>query len=73
VFTGASAACGLAPSLLVLVALRVVQAGGAAMLQANSVALVATSAPVGRRRAALGVQAAAQALGLGLGRWRAAW
>jgi len=67
VFTAASAACALAPSLLVLIGLRVMQAGGAAMLQANSVALVATSAPAGRRRAALGVQAAAQALGLALG------
>jgi len=67
VFTGASAACGLAPSLAVLVGLRVVQAAGAAMLQANSVALVATSAPGGRRRAALGIQAGAQALGLALG------
>jgi MFS family permease len=37
------------------------------MLQANSVALVTTSAPAGRRRAALGIQAAAQALGLALG------
>ena len=67
VFAGASAACGLAPSLPVLIGLRVVQAAGAAMLQANSVALVATSAPSGRRRAALGIQAAAQALGLALG------
>src|SRR5580698_8565046 len=56
VFTAASAACGLAPSLGLLVAFRVVQAAGAAMLQANSVALVAPS-----------VQAAAQAVGLGLG------
>ncbi len=67
VFSAASAACGLAPSLTVLAGLRVVQAAGAAMLQANSVALVATSAPPGRRRAALGVQAGAQALGLALG------
>ena len=66
-FTTASAACGLAPTLAALVAVRVVQAAGAAMLQANSVALVATSAPAGRRRAALGTQAAAQALGLALG------
>jgi MFS family permease len=66
-FTAASAACGLAPTLPVLVAVRVVQAAGAAMLQANSVALVAASAPAGRRRAALGIQAGAQALGLALG------
>ncbi|WP_256255643.1 MFS transporter [Streptomyces sp. MUSC 14] len=67
VFTLASAACGFAPSLLALVAFRVVQAAGAAMMQANSVALVTTSAPRERMRSALGVQAAAQALGLALG------
>ena len=67
VFAGSSAACGLAPSLGVLIALRVVQAGGAALLQANSVALVVTSVPARTRRAALGVQAAAQAVGLASG------
>ncbi len=67
VFTVASAACGLAPSLGVLVVLRLVQAVGAAMLQANSVALVTTSAPKVRMRFALGVQAGAQAVGLALG------
>jgi MFS family permease len=67
VFTAASAACGLAPSLPALIALRMAQAAGAAMLQANSVALAATSAPAGRRRAALGIQAAAQAVGLAAG------
>jgi MFS family permease len=66
-FTVASAACGLAPSLGVLVTLRLVQAVGAAMLQANSVALVTTSAPKARMRFALGVQAGAQAVGLALG------
>ncbi|MDT0467401.1 MFS transporter [Streptomyces gibsoniae] len=45
VFTLASAACGFAPSLSAFVAFRVVQAAGAAMMQANSVALVTTSAP----------------------------
>jgi MFS family permease len=67
VFAGASTACGLAPSLGALIALRVVQAGGAAMLQANSVALVVTSVPESKRRAALGIQAAAQAVGLASG------
>ena len=67
VFTAASAACGFADSLPLLVGLRVVQAVGAAMLQANSVALVTTSSPRGSMRAALGVQAAAQAIGLALG------
>lgn len=67
VFTAASAACALAPGLEWLVVFRVVQAVGAAMLQANSVALVVTSVPKEKMRAALGVQAAAQALGLALG------
>jgi MFS family permease len=67
VFTAASAACGLAPTLGTLIAFRVVQAAGAAMLQANSVALVTTTAPPGKMRAALGMQAAGQAIGLALG------
>lgn len=67
VFTAASAACGFAPTLAALIAFRLVQAFGAALLQANSVALVTTSAPRTRMRAALGVQAGAQALGLALG------
>jgi len=67
VFSVASAACGLAPSLSALIALRVAQAAGAALLQANSVALVATSVTAPMRRAALGVQASAQAVGLALG------
>jgi len=67
VFTAASVACGCAPDLTSLIGFRVLQAVGAAMLQANSVALVVTSVPKERMRAALGVQAAAQALGLALG------
>jgi MFS family permease len=67
IFTVASAACGLAPRLSALIAFRIVQGAGAALLQANSVALVTTSAPPGRARAALGVQGAAQAIGLALG------
>jgi MFS family permease len=67
VFTIGSAACGLAPSLRLLIIFRVIQAAGAAMLQANSVALVTTSVPRAQMRLALSVQAAAQAVGLGLG------
>ncbi|MGH6656461.1 MAG: MFS transporter [Actinocrinis sp.] len=67
VFTAASGACAISPNLATLVAFRALQAGGAALLQANSVALVTTSAPRDRLRAALGVQAGAQALGLALG------
>lgn len=67
VFTAGSAACGLAPGLAALVGFRVVQALGAALMQANSVALVTTSAPPERMRSALGMQAAGQAIGLALG------
>lgn len=67
VFTGASAACALAPNLETLIGFRVAQALGAAMLQANSVALVVAAVPRERMRTALGVQATAQALGLALG------
>lgn len=67
VFTASSVGCALAPTLTALVLLRAVQGAGAAMLQANSVAIVSTSAPPGRLRTALGIQAAAQAIGLAVG------
>ncbi len=67
VFTVASAGCALAPSLPALVAIRAGQGVGAAMLQANSVAIVSTVAPRERLHFALGLQAAAQAVGLALG------
>ncbi|MDT7789802.1 MAG: hypothetical protein QOF58_8221 [Pseudonocardiales bacterium] len=67
VFTGASVACVYAPSFDALIAARVAQAVGAAMLQANSVALVTTAVAPEQRRKALGIQAAAQATGLAAG------
>ncbi|MEV7176119.1 MFS transporter [Kitasatospora sp. NPDC093679] len=67
VFALASLAAGFAGGLWVLVACRAVQAVGGAMMQANSVALVARGVPAGAMRTALGIQAAAQALGLALG------
>lgn len=67
VFGLASLACGLAPNLAVLDVFRVVQALGAAMLQANSVALIACAVPRRVLGRAVGVQGAAQAVGLALG------
>ncbi|MFI6843251.1 MFS transporter [Kitasatospora sp. NPDC050467] len=67
VFGVASLGAGLAGSLGVLVACRAVQAVGGAMMQANSVALVARGVPEHAMRRALGIQAAAQGLGLALG------
>ena len=66
-FSVASLACGLAPSLSALIGFRMVQAAGAAMLQANSIALVSTSVGPALRRKALGLQAVAQATGLAFG------
>ncbi len=67
VFTAGSLACGLAPSLPVLIAARAFQAIGAAMLQANSVALITEAMPRPLLAKGIGVQGAAQALGLALG------
>ena len=67
VFTAGSVLCGLAPTLAVLIAARVLQAVGAAMLQANSVALITEATPRPLLGRGIGVQGTAQALGLALG------
>jgi EmrB/QacA subfamily drug resistance transporter len=67
VFIVGSALCAFAPTLGALDGFRALQAVGAAMLQANSVAIVALAVPSRRLGRALGVQGAAQALGLALG------
>ncbi len=67
VFTLGSLLCGLAPSLPVLLVARAFQAIGAAMLQANSVALITEAMPRPLLGRAIGVQGTFQALGLGLG------
>src|SRR5262245_16878512 len=66
-FVLGSALCGLAPSLPVLIGFRVLQAIGAALLSSNSVAIVVAAAGPERRGRALGVLAAAQAVGLSAG------
>lgn len=67
VFIAGSALCGFAPTLLWLIVFRVLQAVGAAMLQANSVAIIAVAIERRRLGRAIGVQGAAQAIGLSLG------
>ncbi|MGH7685441.1 MAG: MFS transporter, partial [Candidatus Dormibacteria bacterium] len=67
VFAAASAGCALASSLGILVLFRVIQGVGAAMLQANSLALIRDVTPPGRLGTAIGVQGAAQAVGLAAG------
>jgi EmrB/QacA subfamily drug resistance transporter len=66
-FTAASAACAIAPDLALLCVFRVLQAVGAAFMQANSVALIASVSAPGRLGRTVGVQAAAQAVGLAAG------
>jgi len=67
VFLLGSLLCGTAPTLDVLIASRVLQAVGGAMIQANSVAIVYLSVRTEARARALGIQAASQAVGLAIG------
>ncbi len=67
VFVGGSGLCGLAPNLSWLIVFRVAQAIGAAMLQANSVAIITAAVPRRALGRAIGVQGAAQAVGLSVG------
>ena len=68
VFALGSGLCSLAPGLATLVVFRVLQALGAVALQANSIAIVSSLAhDRDTRAAAIGVQGAAQALGLSVG------
>jgi EmrB/QacA subfamily drug resistance transporter len=66
-FVLGSVLCGLAPSLGALIAFRAVQAVGAALLQANSVAIIVLAVPKRSLGGAIGIQGAAQAVGLALG------
>lgn len=67
IFTVASAGCAVAPDVAALIVCRAVQAVGAALLQANSVALISSAVPSEKLGRAVGVQAAAQAIGLAAG------
>jgi EmrB/QacA subfamily drug resistance transporter len=67
IFIVGSAVCGLAPNLGTLIAFRALQAVGAALLQANSVAIIVLAVPKSSLGKAIGIQGAAQAIGLALG------
>ena len=67
VFVIGSGLCAAAPSLVSLDVCRVLQAIGAAMLQANSIAIIYLAMPRDRLGRAIGIQGAAQALGLAMG------
>ncbi|RJL35658.1 DHA2 family efflux MFS transporter permease subunit [Bailinhaonella thermotolerans] len=61
-FTLASVACGLAPSAEWLIAARVVQGAGAAVLMPQTMAIIVATFPAERRGAALGVWGAVAGL-----------
>lgn len=67
VFTIASVLCAIAPSVEVLIAFRLLQALGAALLVPASLALVVEAFPAEKRSHAVGLWGAAAALAAGLG------
>ncbi len=67
VFTASSVVCALAPSVAFLVAARMLQALGAAMLVPASLGLVVQAFPAQRRTHAVGLWGASAALASGLG------
>jgi NTE family protein len=66
-FTAASLLCAAAPSLELLIAFRVVQGVGAAMIAPTSLALVLDAFPVERRAAGVGLWGAAAAAAAAIG------
>ncbi len=67
VFTVGSAICGMSGSALFMIVARVVQAVGAGLLQANSVALITQAFPANERGRAIGIQGAVQAVSMAIG------
>jgi EmrB/QacA subfamily drug resistance transporter len=67
VFSVGSALCGAAGTAGFLIGARVVQAIGAGLLQANSVALITQAFPAGERGKAIGIQGAVQAISMAIG------
>jgi EmrB/QacA subfamily drug resistance transporter len=67
IFALSSLLCGFAPSLAWLVAFRVVQGVGGAMLGANSMAILVESIDDSRRAHAIGLYTTAQAIGVSVG------
>lgn len=67
IFTIASGLCALAPTLMVLIAARVLQALGGAMMYSNSMAIITEAFPPHERGRAMGVMGAVVSIGLTLG------
>ncbi|MCE1254118.1 MAG: DHA2 family efflux MFS transporter permease subunit, partial [Anaerolineae bacterium] len=73
IFVIGSLLCGLAPSAVMLVVFRVIQALGAALLAANSPAILTKSFPAAQRGQALGTQATMTYLGMSVGPSLGGW
>ncbi len=73
IFLFSSALCGLAPTVTALIIFRSIQAIGAAMLSANSPAILTKSFPARQRGQALGLQATMTYLGLTVGPSLGGW
>ena len=67
VFTGASLWCGLADSGEMLIAARVVQGGGAALMNPATLSIIAATFPARQRGMAIGIWAGVSALALAIG------
>jgi EmrB/QacA subfamily drug resistance transporter len=66
-FLGGSAAAGMSPGLGLLVASRVVQGAGAALVTPSSLAIILAAFPPARRALVVGLWGAASALGAAIG------
>lgn len=67
VFTVGSALCGIAPNADFLIFSRVLQAVGAGLLQANSVAIITQAFPSNELGKAIGLQGSVQAIAMSIG------
>ncbi len=67
VFSLGSLLCGMSSTAAFMITSRVIQAIGAGLLQANSVALIAYAFPPNERGKAIGIQGAVQAISMSVG------
>ncbi|MGH2929477.1 MAG: MFS transporter, partial [Solirubrobacteraceae bacterium] len=67
IFTGSSLACGLAGSATILIAARVVQGLGAALMNPSTLSIITVTFPPRQRGAAIGIWAGVSALALAIG------
>jgi EmrB/QacA subfamily drug resistance transporter len=67
VFTGASLACGLAPTAGFLIAARIVQGAGAALMNPATLSIIVATFPPRQRGMAIGIWAGVSAMALAIG------